>query len=643
MQGHGHEHHLDESTRDADAAEAMTGLVAQLPVPVWLFDAELRVSYANQACADFSSPRGAQSSIEDFSADAQRVLTPLLRECLGSGQAREYDGWVTSAVRGKSYWHIGCIPLPGPLAACVIIDRTAQHSAQLATARSEERFRELVESMAEGICVTDRDGTIEFVNPAMERMVGASGGVMVGRTVEEYLRSEEHEIPLGGAPGGQEVHLYEVEAPLGDDAPRNLLVSVRQRLDSHGQVIGSSVLSQDITVLKRAENELKRERDFTSAVIDATSALAVVLDRQGRVVRFNRGCEELTGYKATDVIGHTVWEFLLVPEEIEPVKGVFGDLREGRFPSHYANIWVAKDGLRRMISWSNSVIVGADHQVEYIIAIGVDVTDRTLTDEQLRDSERRYRTLVDTMQEGVLIRDQAFTVIYINDSLCRMVGYSREELMGRFALDHVDDSSLGVLMDALARRKYAPAEPYELTLIAKDGREVIVAVSPAPVLDEGGNALYNFAVFTDVTERKLAEQKLTESEEQFRTVVNASKDAMITIDEAGLVTLFNPAAEQMFGRQASGMLRRPLDVLMPAGLRKLHQQYVTEFFATGEPNRAIGETVELAAVRADGEEFPIELSLSVGARSGGKFVLAVIRDVSERKRLLEELSHDRER
>jgi PAS domain S-box-containing protein len=642
MQGHGQEEHHGEAARDADAAGAMSGLVAQLPVPVWLFDPELRVSYANQASAEFSSPRGAQNHIEDFSPDVQRVLTPLVRDCLEAAEPRQFDGWVTSAARGKSYWHIGCIPLPGPLVACVIIDRTAQHSAQVAMSRSEERYRELVESMAEGICVTDRDGTIEFVNPAMERMVGTSSGEMVGRTIEEYLRSERDELPVTSTAGGQESHLFEVEVPLGDDESRSLLVSMRSRLDSHGQPTGSSVLCQDITVLKRAESELKRERDFTSAVIDATSALAVVLDRQGRIVRFNRGCEEMTGYKAAEVIGHTVWEFLLVPEEIEPVKAVFADLREGRFPSHFTNMWVAKDGVRRMISWSNSVIVGADHEVEYIIAIGVDSTDRTLTEEQLRDSERRYRTLVDTMQEGVLIRDQDFNLIYINDSLCRMVGYTREELMGKFILDHLDESSLGTLMDELARRKYGEPESYELTLLAKDGREVIVSVSPAPVLDEGGNAIYNFAVFTDITERQRAERQLRESEEQFRTVVNASKDAMITIDEEGQVTLFNPAAEKVFGRSAAEMLGQQLDVLMPEEIRQLHRQYVAEYFLTGEPSRAVDQTVELTAVRADGEEFPIELSLSVGKRSDGRFVLAVIRDLSERKRLLDELHNNRE-
>jgi len=347
MQGHGQEEERPESGPGAEAAAAMTGLVAQLPVPVWLFDAELRIAYSNQTSIEFSSPHSACGSIEDFSADVQRVLTPLLRECLTSGQSQKFEGWVTSATRGKSYWNMSCVPLPGPRVACVIVDRTAQRSAQVAMARSEERYRELVESMAEGICVTDRDGTIEFVNPAMARMVGASGGEMAGRSIEEFLRSEQHEIPVTGTAEGQQSHLYEMQVPGGDDTTRTLLVSVRSRLDSHGQPIGSSVLCQDITVLKRAESELKRERDFTSAVIDATSALAVVLDRQGRVVRFNRGCEELTGYRADEVIGHTVWEFLLVPEEVESVRGVFADLREGRFPSHYTNIWVAKDGVRR--------------------------------------------------------------------------------------------------------------------------------------------------------------------------------------------------------------------------------------------------------------------------------------------------------
>jgi len=129
----------------------------------------------------------------------------------------------------------------------------------------------------------------------------------------------------------------------------------------------------------------------------------------------------------------------------------------------------------------------------------------------------------------------------------------------------------------------------------------------------------------------LTQAELRSSEERLRTVVGASQDAIITIDSAGRITLFNPAAERMFGRSAQEMLGQPLDGLLPEEYRSQHQGFVESYFRCGKPNGAIGQTVELPAVRSDGTRFPVELSLSVGHQAGRPFALAIIRDITNRK------------
>lgn len=146
----------------------------------------------------------------------------------------------------------------------------------------------------------------------------------------------------------------------------------------------------------------------------------------------------------------------------------------------------------------------------------------------------------------------------------------------------------------------------------------------------------------EIAERKRAEETLRDSEERLRTVISASKDAMIAIDENGLTTLFNPAAEAMFGRSADEMLGRPLDCLMPKEYRRLHQRYVREYFLHGKPGRTMGQTVELPAVRSNGQQFPMELSLSAGRRGDHRFALAIIRDITERTRAAQELERSKE-
>ncbi|MGA1791996.1 MAG: sensor histidine kinase [bacterium] len=132
-------------------------------------------------------------------------------------------------------------------------------------------------------------------------------------------------------------------------------------------------------------------------------------------------------------------------------------------------------------------------------------------------------------------------------------------------------------------------------------------------------------------EQKRKEKSIKKSKNRLRTIIDASKDAMIAIDQKGLMTIFNPAAERMFGRKKEDMIGQPLNCLMPGEYREQHQSFVRDFYTRGDPNRAIGKTIELPALGRDGNIFPIELSVSVGQYDNEKFVFAVIRDITKRK------------
>jgi PAS domain S-box-containing protein len=126
---------------------------------------------------------------------------------------------------------------------------------------------------------------------------------------------------------------------------------------------------------REAEEALKKERDFTSAIIDTAGALVVVLDPEGRIVRFNKACERTTGYSGEETQGEYFWDLLLVPEEVESVREVFMELRSGHFPNRHDNFWLTKEGNRRLISWSNTSLLGDDGSVLYVIGTGIDITD----------------------------------------------------------------------------------------------------------------------------------------------------------------------------------------------------------------------------------------------------------------------------
>jgi PAS domain S-box-containing protein len=156
----------------------------------------------------------------------------------------------------------------------------------------------------------------------------------------------------------------------------------------------------DITGLRRTEEALQEERNFASAVLDTVGALVLVLDPQGRIVRFNRACEQTSGYASHEVLGGQVWDLLVAPEEIARFREILDQLRAGRVPAAYEIAWATRQGARRVISWSGTVLAGVRGALEYIILTGIDVTgakrlERTILDISGREQRRIGQDLHD--------------------------------------------------------------------------------------------------------------------------------------------------------------------------------------------------------------------------------------------------------
>jgi PAS domain S-box-containing protein len=156
------------------------------------------------------------------------------------------------------------------------------------------------------------------------------------------------------------------------------------RVNMDFAVSSNGVLNLDASALAGPAD---RER-FLTTVLETIASLVLVLDREGRIVFFNRACERTTGYTFDEVRGRHPWDLLLRPEDVPPVQAVFGKLRAGQSTS-YDNVWVTKDGRLREIAWTNTILGGADGTVQWVIPTGIDITERRATERRLVDSERR--------------------------------------------------------------------------------------------------------------------------------------------------------------------------------------------------------------------------------------------------------------
>ena len=146
---------------------------------------------------------------------------------------------------------------------------------------------------------------------------------------------------------------------------------------------------------KQAEIKLQQEQDFSKAVIDTVGALIAILDRQGVIVGFNRTCEQVTGYSFAEVKGKSVWHFLIPSEEKTTAKAVFERLLGGQVPNQYENSWIAKDGSKNLIAWSNTALFDAQGNIEFIIATGIDVTEQRRVWNKLELQYRQTKLLTE--------------------------------------------------------------------------------------------------------------------------------------------------------------------------------------------------------------------------------------------------------
>jgi PAS domain S-box-containing protein len=158
----------------------------------------------------------------------------------------------------------------------------------------------------------------------------------------------------------------------------------------------------DITDLKRTEEALQKERNVVSAILDTVGALVVVLDEQGRITHFNRACEQMTGYSFAEVQGQLVWDLFLIPEDVERFKAAFQKTRVEQSPQEYESSWVSREGRQRMIAWSTTVLPGTSESASFVIASGIDITERKRLEKTILEiSAREQRRIGQDLHDGL--------------------------------------------------------------------------------------------------------------------------------------------------------------------------------------------------------------------------------------------------
>ena len=293
---------------------------------------------------------------------------------------------------------------------------------------------------------------------------------------------------------------------------------------------------------------------------------------------------------------------------------------------------------QEFVSLNRSLLAAAEeverhrHRLEELVREKTQALENTLA--ELEKREKRFRALVEGGADIISIHAADGTFLYASPSSERILGYPAHELVGKKAFDFVHPDDIARVLKRYEERVLSRADPAPLVFRFrhKDGSWRVLEGKGKNLLQDP--AIQGFVVSSrDITDRKQAEQALRESEEKLRTISASAQDAIVMIDSDGTVCFWNPAAERIFGYNAEEVQGKNFhDLLAPERFLEAHRQAFARFRETGQGG-AIGKTVELAAIRKGGQEFPVELSLSAVKIRGAWHAVGLARDISERKRI----------
>lgn len=416
-------------------------------------------------------------------------------------------------------------------------------------------------------------------------------------------------------------------------------------------------LAEEQTKRKQAEKELRESEERFRLLVSGVKDYAIfMLDPEGRISSWNTGAEWIQGYRASEIIGQHFNCFDL-PENREQGKSDH-DLKtaagQGRFEEEGQR--VRKGG---SIFSAHVVITPLRDefgQLRGFTHITRDVTDRQKSGESLRKSEERYRRLVELCPDAFFLLGEE-RIVFANAAAQKLLGAERsEQLLGRALADFVQAGGREVFVQRLHQLAASDtAEPWEKTgppisagqpgvpaalfteetFIRLDENRITVEVAAArmPFKDEPAVQL----IVHDITEQKRAAAALYESESHKSAILATSLDAIVSIDQQGLVHEWNVAAERLFGyARAEAMGRRLDNLIVPAALQERYLPRLTDYLMTGAGS-LIGRPIELVARRAGGEQFPIELAITQVHSSAPPIFTVFMRDITDRKRAEEAL------
>ena len=409
---------------------------------------------------------------------------------------------------------------------------------------SEERFTSFMDLLPAAVFIKDAESRYLYVNRFYEDVLGVGG--LIGKTANQVFPEAIARSMLSSdkkaLSGKLDIREEKVEDAEGKE---RIFRTYKFPMDRQNglRMVGGFAL--DITDQKRADEALRASEEKYRIHFENISELLYSLDRELKVMDVSPSVKKVLGYRPEELIGRSYQELnILAPEYLEAAAANIMRVMAGETIDSAMYEFLTKDG-ERIVGLLSGAPIKKDGKIAGIVSVARDITRQKRAEDALRESEKRYRSIVENSHDGIVIIDDNFHLEYVNDEICRMMGYGLDELMGVDFRKFLDEESLQYTVERYQRRQAGENVPprYEINFIRKDGTTIRVEASLSIVSTETGERK-TIAQLLDITERKKAAEEKKNLEAQ---LLQAQKMEAVGTLAGGVAHDFNNLLQAILG------------------------------------------------------------------------------------------------
>jgi len=509
-------------------------------------------------------------------------------------------------------------------------DITDQARLQKLLAEEQAYNRGLIEASRDGLVTVNDDMRITDVNDTLCQMVGRRRAQLVDSMFPDYFTERDRAIDgvrLTFEKGLVTNYVLTMEAASGRKLPVSFNAAVFR--DAAGVVRGIFASFRDITDQQELELQLRDTQSYTRSLIESNIDAIMTTDPLGVITDVNEQMVALTSRTREELIGSAFKTYFTEPERAE--EGIRLVLSEGKV-TNYELTARSKEGRETVVSYNARALFDREHHLQGVFATARTITEQRKLEEQLREQQGYLRGLIESSGDGLITIDPAGFITDLNETMCRMSGYPREDLIGTSFADYFTEPELA-RVGVRQTFEMGVVTEYSLTLISRTRRHLQVSFNASVFKDSGGNVRGIFASTRDVTDRVRLEEQLREQQTYLRGLIESSGDGLVTVDPEGFITDLN---EQMC--RMTGFSRQEL-------MGSVFKRYFTQpDNADLGVRRTLAEggvtNYELVLESKSGRKAAVSFNASVFRAPDGHIegIFASMRDISEKARLETQLT-----